>query len=295
MSQWRAINVFRRRLKHQVLHLSCINIISITAAVLHTVFKRILMKTYNFYNQELSFEDIVQKASEYQEGLLGKGQRYSDIFGLIPPDGKVLDYGCGFGLFTSLVAKKSIRVSGIDQSENEITIAKKLFAKQQNVKFSNKTITTFKSNTFDTVISNQVIEHVHNTGNYLKEINRVLKPGGSLVISIPNVTNPRYFLPPLSTRTSQYLTKVSRNILESYDKTRDHIHCWDAYHFTMLLGSCGFSFKKLIESEGVALPALASKFGLPQYIKTRTRFKGWSYTLVFLFEKKEDTNIQITD
>ena len=97
-----------------------------------------LMKTYNFYNQELSFEDIAQKASDYQQNLLGEGQRYKDIFGLIPTGGNVLDYGCGFGLFTSLVAKKSFRVSGIDQSKNEITIAKKLFANQKTLSFQIK-------------------------------------------------------------------------------------------------------------------------------------------------------------
>ena len=103
------------------------------------------MKKYDFYNEHLSFAELASKATDYQANLLGAGSRYKDIFELIPAGGTVLDYGCGFGLFTSLVAKKSLSISGIDKSSNEISIAKKLFAAQRNLKFSNQDITTLKA------------------------------------------------------------------------------------------------------------------------------------------------------
>ena len=104
----------------------------------------------------------------------------------------------------------------------------------------------------DIVISNQVAEHVHNVGNYLSQINRVLKKNGKLIISIPNVASPRYFLPPLSKKFISYLKRRSEDVFEAYDKPNTHINSWDAYHFTTLLASCGFKLENLVYCENVA-------------------------------------------
>jgi SAM-dependent methyltransferase len=48
----------------------------------------------------------------------------------------------------------------------------------------------FKANSFDTVIAADFLEHVQNVGNIMKEIHRVLKPKGRLIVSIPNPYNP---------------------------------------------------------------------------------------------------------
>ena len=44
----------------------------------------------------------------------------------------------------------------------------------------------FKKSTFDTITANELIEHLENTGLFLDECNRVLKPGGILIVTTPN-------------------------------------------------------------------------------------------------------------
>ena len=46
--------------------------------------------------------------------------------------------------------------------------------------------TDFESNTFDTIIAGQTIEHLHNTGLFFKECTRILKKGGLLMVSTMN-------------------------------------------------------------------------------------------------------------
>ena len=63
-------------------------------------------------------------------------------------------------------------------------------AKFPNVAFQQAVIPPFKniaSNTYDTVVSFQVIEHIEDDKLFLEEIYRVLKPGGKAIISTPNI------------------------------------------------------------------------------------------------------------
>ena len=47
----------------------------------------------------------------------------------------------------------------------------------------------FKNNSFDLVISTEVIEHLENKYLFFKEIKRILKPNGTFIFSTPNITN----------------------------------------------------------------------------------------------------------
>ena len=253
------------------------------------------MKKYRFFNKICTEQEILDSVDARLAEIKGVGSRYQEIYNLIPNNSIVLDYGCGFGLFTAWVAEKSQYVDGIDLEENEIEVAKLITGTRKNITFSNARITDLDSAYYDTVISNQVAEHVHNVGNYLTQINRVLKNNGRLIISIPNVSSPRYFLPPLSRKFTKYLRRRSANILEEYDKPNSHINSWDAYHFTTLLASCGFKLENLVYCENVPLPPQFARFGLPSYWKTNSIFKSWSYTLVFEFHKERFVNIDALD
>ena len=111
--------------------------------------------------------------------------RFHAIMSLIPSGGSVLDYGCGWGHFSIAMRDKGNKVTAVDYSQNEIDICHLVWGKQDSIEYLNKPISDFHDNSFDCVLSNQVIEHVHNVGNYLSEINRVLKINGLLVISLP--------------------------------------------------------------------------------------------------------------
>lgn len=96
----------------------------------------------------------------------------------------VLDLGCGEGFFTrKLAALEGIRLSGIDLSESEIALAR---TQQPGVDFRAETIAkmSFKDAQFDLVSSHLVLMMVEPIEPALREVARVLKPGGSFVFAV---------------------------------------------------------------------------------------------------------------
>lgn len=92
----------------------------------------------------------------------------------------ILDIGCGDGEFVSY----DNRIIGIDGNKKSVSLAKK---KKLNVKYGLATSLPFKNNSFEGVHCAHVIEHLfpEDAHKMLKEISRVLKKDGILVISTP--------------------------------------------------------------------------------------------------------------
>lgn len=96
-------------------------------------------------------------------------------------DGRVLDFGCGSKPYESLFAAASeyigldIKTSGHNHLESKI-----------DVFYDGKTI-PFEDAHFDGVVSFETFEHIFELPDILKEINRVLKTDGRLLLSVPFV------------------------------------------------------------------------------------------------------------
>ncbi len=99
---------------------------------------------------------------------------------------KVLDAGCGTGIFSLKLAKKGCVVTGIDISRDMMTIAQKK-AREHNeltIDFKLMDINSleFDENVFDAVFSMTAFEFVKQPEKAYAELYRVLKPGGQLLI-----------------------------------------------------------------------------------------------------------------
>ncbi|MDH5631870.1 MAG: class I SAM-dependent methyltransferase [Gammaproteobacteria bacterium] len=103
---------------------------------------------------------------------------------------RVLEFGSGSGYGTFLIAPECRHIIGIDISVDAINYAKSRYQRDnleyRNIDDINTTDLPFTDNEFDTVISFQVVEHIRNSDRFLSEIQRVLKPGGTLVIATPD-------------------------------------------------------------------------------------------------------------
>lgn len=93
----------------------------------------------------------------------------------------VLDIGSGNGLFTSVLFKDSIDI-GIDISYKEIREAKKT-SKYKYLVASNIEQISFKDESFSTIFSNSVFEHLTDLNKALKEIHRILRKDGTFIFT----------------------------------------------------------------------------------------------------------------
>ena len=110
------------------------------------------------------------------------------VFGEKYISGDVLELGCGEGRGIDIILKRSKSFTAIDKI-SEVT--ERLSRKYPNEKFISSSfppLKNIKNESFDTLISFQVIEHIKNDKLFIKEIYRILKPGGKALISTPNIS-----------------------------------------------------------------------------------------------------------
>lgn len=98
--------------------------------------------------------------------------------------GVLVDIGCGNGNIICIAKELGWETWGIDPDPKAVEVAKSTGAK---VFQSNLPDTGLPSDYFDVVILNHVIEHLHDPIASLKEIYRILKPGGMIWVATPNL------------------------------------------------------------------------------------------------------------
>ncbi len=99
---------------------------------------------------------------------------------------KVLDAGCGSGIYTQLLAQKGAIVTGIDISRKMIEIARKETPKELNVKYyvGNLYDLPFENKTFNLIICTYVLENIKNLAPVCEEFHRVLTKKGECIVTI---------------------------------------------------------------------------------------------------------------
>jgi|GEM_PF-2917272 2-polyprenyl-3-methyl-5-hydroxy-6-metoxy-1,4-benzoquinol methylase len=98
---------------------------------------------------------------------------------------QVIELGSGNGELAKLIKPQVNSLTCTDNSKIYIQKLSTKGLKAIQVDFNQKL--PFKSNHYDLAISLEVIEHIVDAEEFLKEINRILKPGGKLIISTPNI------------------------------------------------------------------------------------------------------------
>jgi len=108
--------------------------------------------------------------------------RYGFAFEHIEENGKYLDYGCYDGWFIHNVKKnKRVEYIGIDKNKD---IVKKNPYRLSLICIEDLPL-PFEKGEFDGITVLDVIEHIYDQGSLLKELNRVLKKNGKLIVTVP--------------------------------------------------------------------------------------------------------------
>jgi SAM-dependent methyltransferase len=97
--------------------------------------------------------------------------------------GKLMDFGCGSKPYKALFNHVDEYI-GVDYQGEGHSHEKE----QIEVFYDGKTI-PFEANTFDSILTNEVLEHVFNLENIVVELHRVLKPSGNILITTPFAWN----------------------------------------------------------------------------------------------------------
>jgi ubiquinone/menaquinone biosynthesis C-methylase UbiE len=135
----------------------------------------------------------------------------------------VLNAACGRGYGGNILLKgKPKKIVCVDIDKDSISYARNNF-KDNRLAFqvANVEKLPFKDNSFDVIISIETIEHLKNTGLFLSQIKRVLKPNGLLILSTPNKkSSSRLFNNPY--HIHEYTTQELRALLSKSFKISDH-------------------------------------------------------------------------
>ncbi len=127
------------------------------------------------------FYEQLQKYSWY---YMDWKWEYQIADAMISPDCSLLEIGCGQGAFLEYIRKKGVTVTGMDMNSAAIHSLK-----SKGIDVIEESILSYRQDhkeVFDVVCCFQVLEHVPEVKEFLDSALDVLKPGGKLIVSVPN-------------------------------------------------------------------------------------------------------------
>jgi len=127
--------------------------------------------------------------------------------------GNLLEIGCGVGRGMEVMINSCAHYTGLDKNEDLLNELQQIYQHATFIHQNIPPLYNLEDNTFDWVITFQVIEHIQNDDLFIKEIYRVLKPGGKVIVTTPNkklslTRNPWHI--------REYFPKELENLLKKY-------------------------------------------------------------------------------
>ena len=155
-------------------------------------------------SRSLSVRDLFDRKAEqwthkYQMGgaLEYRSALFKHIVGELCPSSEcILDFGCGTGHIAASLAKEGHSLVGCDMSSAMLAEAECLFG--EAVQFCrlepNWTTLPFSTGEFGLVMASSVLEYVEDVALVLSELARIVRPGGFLLMTVPNMRHPKRWL-----------------------------------------------------------------------------------------------------
>jgi len=172
-------------------------------------------------NWHLKAQEANDELVGFYEGLLHRFQRYRKTR-------RILDVGCGTGVFLHIARKNEWEVYGTELFKQGAEYAKEAYnidIFQGELKGVN-----FANSFFDVVTLFEVIEHLQNPLEYLKEIFRILRKGGFLFLTTPNLSSLNFLI-----RREKWCVVTPSS----------HIYYFTATTIRKILGLAGFKILEL--------------------------------------------------
>jgi SAM-dependent methyltransferase len=155
---------------------------------------------------------------------------------------KILDVGCGIGYFLAVAKERGWEVYGTEYTNEAVRICEEKGINMQKGVLNNE---NYEKDSFDIITSFEVIEHINNPNEELRNFYSLLRPGGLVYVTTPNFNS-----------LLRYRLKEKYNVI-SYP---EHLSYYSPKTLTKVFQDCGFKTLK-IESTGISLSRLRSSKG----------------------------------
>jgi 2-polyprenyl-3-methyl-5-hydroxy-6-metoxy-1,4-benzoquinol methylase len=138
------------------------------------------------------------------------------------PVGRLLEIGAGGGRYLRRMKERGWHVEGVDI---DINLKEKLGKLNIPIHIGDILDLNLTANTYDVIVMSQTIEHVYQPGAVLREVLRLLKPGGKIVLTTPNVAS--------------HARALCGRFWRGWEPPR-HLHLFSRDTLGRLLHSCGY-------------------------------------------------------
>jgi methionine biosynthesis protein MetW len=186
----------------------------------------------------------------------GSNLRVEAAANILHPGQRLLDVGCGDGTLGMLVRNRFEEIYGVDISDKAIEVAQRRGIKAYKVNLNVEAL-PFEDNYFDSITCLGTLQLIYDMNTMLREFNRVLKPDGELVLTVPNM---RAYWRIFKLVVLGYFPRTSLDP-EGYDGGTLHYFCYR-------------NLKDLLEKSGFKVMMRRGIFCLPRLIE-KLPDRGW--------------------
>lgn len=147
------------------------------------------MSTFPFKEKDIAnMQYYINMDIRYQSPNHLMAKKVNLLLTLLQPNSRFIDIGCGTGEFLLKAKDKFDELVGIDNNENAINFAKEKIKNISKIRLINSKDgkIPYPDEYFDTATCLDVLEHMRDSKECLREIWRVLRPQSQLIITVPN-------------------------------------------------------------------------------------------------------------
>jgi SAM-dependent methyltransferase len=202
-----------------------------------------------------SLDDILDRERWFPNSTVDAKRMVSVIVGLAPERGRLLDVGCGYGFFTKRALEAGFSVEALEIAPVERSCAR-TYAQISplDVSFEDYAV---EDACYDAILMSQVLEHAADVNGWMRKAHRILRPGGTITVAVPNFGG---LLRRLLGRRDRYISPPA------------HLNYFTPRSLATLLKMHGFELVRLDTVSRIPYDALSKRLAFAPFLSAPTRY-----------------------